>query len=193
MGGSSEVEGALAYPADHSEEPVFAVINEWFGVLALTFRCAVEIPLCVLVVQSCLTLQLHGLEPVRLLWPWDSPGKDTGVGCHFLFLPSLGDLPSAGNKPKSPALQADSLLSEPPGEPQMELVKNSSAQDPLCASPFRRSHGSPGPCGHGLCGLRSQLLECLAVCVCVWHSAGTPEQEGNWNYFSKKYNPPISS
>ena len=31
------------------------------------------------------TLQLHGLQPTRLLCPWDSPGKDTGVGCHFLL------------------------------------------------------------------------------------------------------------
>ena len=26
-----------------------------------------------------------GLQPTRLLRPWDSPGKDTGVGCHFLL------------------------------------------------------------------------------------------------------------
>ena len=24
-------------------------------------------------------------RPTRLPHPWDSPGKDTGVGCHFLF------------------------------------------------------------------------------------------------------------
>ena len=28
----------------------------------------------------------HGLQPTRLLCPWDFPGKDTGVGCHFLLL-----------------------------------------------------------------------------------------------------------
>ena len=27
---------------------------------------------------------LHGLQPTRLLCPWDSPGKSTGVGCHCL-------------------------------------------------------------------------------------------------------------
>ena len=26
----------------------------------------------------------HGLQPTRLLCPWDSPGKNTGVDCHFL-------------------------------------------------------------------------------------------------------------
>ena len=24
-------------------------------------------------------------SPARLLWPWDSPGKDTAVGCHALL------------------------------------------------------------------------------------------------------------
>ena len=27
----------------------------------------------------------HGQQPTRLLHPWDSPGKNTGVGCHFLL------------------------------------------------------------------------------------------------------------
>ena len=32
--------------------------------------------------QSC---PAHGLEPSRLVCPWDSPGKNTGLGCHFLL------------------------------------------------------------------------------------------------------------
>ena len=35
----------------------------------------------VLVTQSCLILFDH-MDPARLLCPWDSPGKNTGVGCH---------------------------------------------------------------------------------------------------------------
>ena len=31
------------------------------------------------------SLQPRGLEPTRLLRPWDFPGKNTGVGCHFLL------------------------------------------------------------------------------------------------------------
>ena len=27
----------------------------------------------------------HGLQPTRPLRPWDSPGKNTGVGCHLLL------------------------------------------------------------------------------------------------------------
>ena len=29
------------------------------------------------------------MEPVRLLCPWDFPGKNTEVGCHFLLHPYL--------------------------------------------------------------------------------------------------------
>ena len=31
------------------------------------------------------SLQPHGLQPTRLLHPWDFPGKSTGVGCHCLL------------------------------------------------------------------------------------------------------------
>ena len=36
-----------------------------------------------------------------------------------LPFPTPGDLPSPGIEPGSPALQADALLSEPPGKPKM--------------------------------------------------------------------------
>ena len=35
--------------------------------------------------QSCLTLRPHRRQPTRLPCPQDSPGKNTGVGCHFLL------------------------------------------------------------------------------------------------------------
>ena len=35
--------------------------------------------------QSCPTLRPHRQKPTRLPHPWDSPGKNTGVGCHFLL------------------------------------------------------------------------------------------------------------
>ena len=31
------------------------------------------------------SLQRHGLQPTRLLYPQDSPGKNTGVGFHFFL------------------------------------------------------------------------------------------------------------
>ena len=30
-------------------------------------------------------MQPHRWQPTRLPHPWDSPGKNTGVGCHFLL------------------------------------------------------------------------------------------------------------
>ena len=38
-----------------------------------------------------------------------------------LPIPSPGDLPNPGIKPGSPALQADSLPTEPPGKPPIRL------------------------------------------------------------------------
>ena len=40
------------------------------------------------------SLRPHGLQPTRLLSPWDFPGKDTGVGCHF---PLQGIFPTQGS------------------------------------------------------------------------------------------------
>ena len=59
----------------------------------------IEIKVKVLVTQSCLTLQPHGLSPIRLLCPWDSPGKNTGVGCHALL---QGIFPTQGLNPGPP-------------------------------------------------------------------------------------------
>ena len=41
--------------------------------------------MCVLVAKLCPTLVIPWTVPARLLCPWDSPGKNTGVGCHFLL------------------------------------------------------------------------------------------------------------
>ena len=35
--------------------------------------------------QSCPTVGPHRRQPTRLRRPWDSPGKNTGVGCHFFL------------------------------------------------------------------------------------------------------------
>ena len=41
-----------------------------------------------------------------------------------LPFPSPGDLPDPGIKPRSPALKADALTSEPPGKPTVHKRKN---------------------------------------------------------------------
>ena len=69
-------------------------------------------PLCVLSRSVvCDSLRPRGLEPARLLCLWDSPSKNTGVGCHALL---QGIFLTQGSNP-FPALQADSLPSEPQG------------------------------------------------------------------------------
>ena len=62
---------------------------------------------CCLVFTSCLTLLWpHGRWPAKLLCPWDSPGKNTGVGCHFLLQELF---PIQGSNPHLLHWQADSL------------------------------------------------------------------------------------
>ena len=63
---------------------------------------------------------VHGIFPLSIefsLYPWNSAGKNSGVGKNTT-VPSPGDLPNPGIEHRSPALQADSLPSEPPGKPK---------------------------------------------------------------------------
>ena len=48
----------------------------------------------------------HRRQPTRLPRPWDSPGKNTGVGCHFL-------LQSMKVKSEREVAQSCSILSDP--------------------------------------------------------------------------------
>ena len=41
--------------------------------------------LCLVASVMSNSLQCGGLPPAMLLCPWDSSGKNTGVGCHFLL------------------------------------------------------------------------------------------------------------
>ena len=71
----------------------------------------------VLVTQSGLTLcdPMDGSPPGSSVHGISS--KNTGVGCHFLL---QGIFSTQVIKPRSPALQADSLPSEPPEKPLEE-------------------------------------------------------------------------
>ena len=67
------------------------------------------------------SLQPHGLQPTRLLFPWNSPGKNTGVGCQSLL---QGIFPTQEPKPRllrSLHWQVDSLPLVPPGKPNQAL------------------------------------------------------------------------
>ena len=53
-----------------------------------------------------------------------------------LLFPAPGDLPDPVIKPRSPALQADSLQSEPPGKPQSTPRYFPGQRDWFCRSPI---------------------------------------------------------
>ena len=73
---------------------VSTLLHHW----RIRWKCLPACVCCVcLVAQSCLdSLGLYGLWPTRLLCPWDSPGKNTGVGCHSLL---QGIFPTQGSNP----------------------------------------------------------------------------------------------
>ena len=53
---------------------------------------------------------------LRLLYPWNSPGKNTGVGGHSLL---QGIFLAQGSNP-GPLMQANFLPSEPPGKTKIK-------------------------------------------------------------------------
>ena len=81
----------------------------------LTWVLRVLIQVCVSHSVVPNSLQPHQLQPARLLYPWDSPGKDT----EWVAISISRRSSNAGIEPRSPALQANSLPSEPPGKPLM--------------------------------------------------------------------------
>ena len=66
------------------------------------------------VAQSCLTL-CNPMDCIAYQAPL-SVGFSRQESCSGLPFPCPGDFPDPGIEPGSPALQADSLLSEPPGK-----------------------------------------------------------------------------
>ena len=61
------------------------------------------------------SLRLYGLKPTRLLCPWGFSRQEywSGLPC-----PPPGELSNPGIEPRSSALQADSLPTEPPRKPK---------------------------------------------------------------------------
>ena len=51
--------------------------------LGLCLVAAAAAAAVISVVSDC--VRPHRRQPTRLPRPWDSPGKNTGVGCHFLL------------------------------------------------------------------------------------------------------------
>ena len=68
-----------------------------------------------------------------------------------LPLLSPGDVPNPGIKPGSPELQADSLLSEPPGEPKITRYNALQPRTPGLEDPPASASQGAGTIGAGYC------------------------------------------
>ena len=100
---------------DITKPQLFVIAKKWkqFKCLSTDESEKCENDGCTVV---CNSLQPHGL---KFLGQWDSSGKNTGeVAIPF----SRGIFPTRGVEPGSPALQPDSLLSEPPGAPLLPVL-----------------------------------------------------------------------
>ena len=59
------------------------------------------------------SIQPHRRQPTRLRRPWDSPGKNTGVGCYFLLQCMKGK--SESEVAQSFPTPSDPMDCSPPG------------------------------------------------------------------------------
>ena len=63
------------------------------------------------------SVQPHRQQPTRLPRPWDSPGKNTGVGCHFLL--QCMKVKSESEIAQSCPSLSDPIDCSPPAPPSM--------------------------------------------------------------------------
>ena len=127
----------------------------------------------------------YGQESARLLCPWDSPGKNSGVGCYF---PLQGIFPNQVSNSYLLCLlhwQTVSLPLAPPAKPFKFLLRCSVTQlcptlcDPMDYGPSGSSvHGGKNT-GVGYCALLKDifltqvsnpgLLRCMWILHCLSH------------------------
>ena len=90
----------------------------------LTFRLVLlSFMVCTCSVLSD-SLRCYGLQPARLLCAWDSPGKNTGVGCHAFHQGIFLTCMRGSNLYLLCLLhlQAGSLPQAPPGKPLLRVI-----------------------------------------------------------------------
>ena len=68
---------------------------------------------CCVASVMCDSVRPHRRQPTGLLRPWDSPGKNTGVGCHFLF--QCMKVKSESEVAQSSPTLSDPMDCSPPG------------------------------------------------------------------------------
>ena len=115
---------------------------------------------------------------------------------------SLGDLPDPGIEPRSPALQGDSLLSEPPGKPQGGCAQvtctyyavsheglehswileaaGSPETNPLQKSRDKNTARAQNTAWHKAISTRQLSLLCLPGCLFPEGSPGAESKNAHW-------------
>ena len=156
------------------------------GSWVLYHQCLLGSPAVSSVVSN--SLGPHRLQPTRLLCPWVSPGKDTGVGCRALL---QGIFRTQGREsmslvsPECPELQMVSLPAEPSGRPH-SCVKQTASGKLLHSAGSSALHSVMTQRGErgirerlqreGICTLTADSCFCMAettqhckaiMCVCV--------------------------
>ena len=102
-------------------------LTDWTKLNLLNYVSASHLVLSNSLRPHCLTVETVNFErgwfyPASLLFPYNYTDKKALV---WVAIPSPGNLPDPGIEPRSPALQADSLLSDPSGKPHLrEQVDN---------------------------------------------------------------------
>ena len=121
------------------------------------------------------SLQPHGLEPTRPLCPWDSPGKNTGVGCHFLLQCIF---PAQGLNPHLLHFlhcQVDSLVLHHAGNLNMWSVQFSSVTQSHLTLCDPMNHSTPGlPVHHQLPEFTQTHVHRVGDAIQPSHSLSSP-------------------
>ena len=118
------------------------------------------------------SLQPHGLWPASLLCPWDFPGKNPGVGCHFLlqgiFLTQESNLGLLHCRQTPYQLSHEGTIKFS----KEQVVRLNEARDPPCWGPANAaspSHWWPG-----------RQTAAAAVASEVWWCPGSTWRPGRW-------------
>ena len=81
----------------------------------LLFSECVHVSVCMF--SSVQLFVIHGLQPARVFCPWNIPGRNTGVGCHFLLQGIFLTQGSNSHLLYLQHWQANRLPQAPPGKP----------------------------------------------------------------------------
>ena len=134
------------------------------------------------------SLRPHGLQPTRLLHPWDFPGKSAGVGCHCLLQRGVeGMLVKSGEVPWVSVTLTTQAVAQP--SPTRRLL-------PMClslnlasfeeswaigeSSPCLSSRSESGSSSHTQCSCKASMwLPCPLDILWQWegHSAHSTRME----------------